>query len=256
MKKSTSNLFGSVVLILIALVFSCRNTPQQKLTAQEIVDKAIYKACGDSCGKAVVSFSFRGNRYKHTRNEGIYELDRITEDSVVTRDILSNNGFKRLINGKEIMVPDSLRQNYADAVNSVHYFVRIPYGLNANAVNKKLAGEAQINGKSYYEISVTFDEKGGGTDFHDKFIYWIEKNEFTVDYLAYSFDVNDGGIRFREAYNPRIIKGFRFVDYHNLKPKDKTTPLTDLDSLFSAGELVKVSDIEANNIEVELCTTC
>ena len=62
---------------------------------------------------------------------------------------------------------------------------------------------------------MTFDEEDGGEDFDDIYIYWIDKETFKPDYLAYQFSVNKGGIRFREAFNERIINGIRFVDYKN-----------------------------------------
>jgi hypothetical protein len=38
-------------------------------------------------------------------------------------------------------------------------------------------------------------------DFDDEYMYWI-KDTRKVDYLAYSYHVNDGGVRFRAAFNP------------------------------------------------------
>lgn len=92
----------------------------------------------------------------------------------------------------------------------------------------------------------------GGKDFDDVFMYWIHKQNFTVDYFAYKYSVEGGGIRFREAYNARIIEGIRFVDYNNYKPESKDVSLEKLDSLFEKGALKLLSTIETEDITVTL----
>src|SRR5690606_31342387 len=121
-------------------------------------------------------------------------------------------GFVRFINEVRIALPDSTASKYANSINSVHYFVQLPYGLNDPAVKKKMMGEAEIDDEKYYEIQITFDEEGGGKDYEDIYMYWINKRNFTIDYLAYKFFTDKGGIRFRKAYNPRTVNGLRFVD--------------------------------------------
>ena len=101
-------------------------------------------------------------------------------------------------------------------------------------------------------MGVSFTEEGGGTDFDDTFVYWIHKENYTVDYLAYQYAVDDGGIRFREAYNPRIVNGIRFVDYNNYKPETLDIPLTELDAQFEKGVLKLLSKIETESVGVQL----
>jgi hypothetical protein len=100
-------------------------------------------------------------------------------------------------------------------------------------------------------VQVTFDQFGGGEDFEDVFVYWINKDSKKVDYLAYSYEESDGrGIRFREAYNARTIEGVQFVDYNNYKPQAKFIALTDLPVLFQSDRLELVSKIELDSIAV------
>ncbi|UJH91207.1 hypothetical protein LZ575_21865 [Antarcticibacterium sp. 1MA-6-2] len=141
---------------------------------------------------------------------------------------------------------------YGSSVNSVHYFAHLPYGLNDRAVNKKLVGDAIIKGEPYHELKITFQQEGGGADHHDEFLYWIHKEKFTIDYFAYKFIVNDGGIRFRVAYNPRIIEGIRFVDYENYILHDPVVKLENLDELYEQGKLEMLSTIEKEIVEVEV----
>ena len=228
-------------------------------TAQEIVNEAIDVAGGELYDKAIISFRFRDKEYISRRDNGLYSLERIdrTKDSDrEIRDVVTNKGLVRTVDNCIINVADSLVARISDGVNSVHYFANLPYGLNDNAVIKEKVGEENIKGKDYYLIKVTFKKEGGGTDFEDEFLYWINKKEYTIDYLAYKYAVNGGGIRFREAYNPRVVNGLRFVDYNNYKENDLKTPLQSLGKLFETGKLTKVSVIELKDINVYINYGC
>lgn len=240
-----------LVLSVILVSFACeKNEP----TAQQIIDKAIAKAGGEKYKSAEISFNFREGTYKSSRKNGKFKLERFLPDSTgaTNHDVVTNDGFTRYNNEQEVNLSDSLKTVYKNSVNSVHYFVQLPYGLNDAAVNKELIGKDTIHDKEYYEIKVSFDVEGGGTDHEDLYIYWINTQTFTVDYLAYSFEVNDGGIRFRKAYNPRTIQGIRFVDYENYKTDDLSTPLKELDDLYEAKQLELLSKIENRDIKVSL----
>ena len=68
------------------------------------------------------------------------------------------------------MLADSTRSKLSNAVNSVHYFAYLPYGLNGSAVHKELLGTTTLKNKEYYKIRVTFSEAGGGEDYEDVFM--------------------------------------------------------------------------------------
>lgn len=235
----------------LLLLISC-NDQTSGLSAEKIIDKAIEKAGGELYEKSRIEFSFRGRKYISTRNGGEFKLERFRRDSTgrEIHDILSNSGLTRYVNDSLVKVPDSLVKPVSNSVNSVHYFAELPYGLNAPAVNKKLLGPDRIKGKNYYEVKVTFDVQGGGSDHQDEYLYWINTNDFTVDYLAYNYNVNGGGVRFRKAFNPRKIGGLRFVDYKNYSYPDLSVPLESLDSLFLKGKLHFVSTIKTENVKV------
>ena len=240
------------VFFLVFFLVSCNQ--EQDSPAQRIIDEAIEKAGGNKFGRAQISFSFRETEYSSSRKNGIFKYTRTFKDSFgEVRDVLTNDGFVRYRNGKEEVLSDSLKTLYSNSVNSVHYFVQLPYGLNSPAVQKELVGESEIKGQPYHEIRVTFEQEGGGTDHEDEYMYWIHKEDFTVDYLAYRFFVEEGGIRFRRAYNSRTVEGLRFVDYENYKAENwRTVDLQDLDELFEAGELELVSMIETQVEQVEI----
>ena len=242
----------AVLFILCVIIVSC-NEDNNASEADKIVAEAIERAGGKNYENAEIEFVFRDGTYRSSRKDGKFELSRIQTDSLGNvEDILNNDGFQRIREGQEVKLSDSLSGVYAESVNSVHYFLQLPYGLEDKAVKKKLIGEDTINGKEYYEIEVSFGREGGGKDHEDVYMYWIEKENFTVDYLAYRFFINEGGIRFRVAENPRNIEGIRFVDYENYKTNDLSTPLQNLDDLYEKGELIKVSDIKNEILKVEI----
>lgn len=240
------------IAILTLLIISCAEE-NKELTAEGIVDKAISTAGGERYENAEIDFRFRDRNYKSVRNGGEFSFQRKMKDSSGNEihDILDNEGLKRLVNDSVVKVEDSLVTPISNSVNSVHYFVHLPYGLNAPAAQKELVGKDSISGREYYEVKVTFQEDGGGTDHEDEYMYWIDTRNFQVDYLAYNFETNNGGVRFRKAYNPRLVEGIRFVDYENYKYDDLSTPLHKLDSLYKERELELLSIIETKDVEVK-----
>lgn len=184
----------------------------------------------------------------------MYSYQRIFIDSanVTYHDYLGNNGFIRKINGQVTTLPDTTSAKYARSTNSVIYFALLPYGLNDAAVNKEFIGETILEGQPYRKVKITFGEEGGGEDYDDTFIYWFHKENYTVDYLAYSYHTDGGGVRFRKAINPRFEKGILFQDYINYKPEDETIAVEEMEGLFIANELKELSRIELRNITVEI----
>lgn len=233
---------------LIAISSSC-NTSKPNFTAQNIVDKSIIASGVNKVSNSKVTFKFRDKSYKAIRNNGVFNYSR-SFDSI--KDVLSNDGFKRYINNELVELSDSLASKYTNSVNSVHYFSVLPFGLNDKAVFKKLLPHTTIKDKQYYKIEITFSENGGGVDYEDIFIYWINKETFLVDYLAYSYHTNGGGIRFRELKEQCNINGIRFVDYHNYKPSNKSIKFLDIDKAYEKGNVEKVSEIILEDIEVSL----
>jgi hypothetical protein len=242
------------IFLLFLLTLFLVNCKKELKDADKIVQESIHVSGGDLIKNATIGFEFRGKQYTASRYQGAFSLSRLTlntSDSIY--DILNNSGFSRFMNGEKIILQDSMASKYSASVNSVHYFSVLPYGLNNKAVKKTYLEQSKVNGKTYYKIKVTFNEEGGGEDFEDVFIYWINTETFKVDYLAYSYrEDNDLGLRFREAYNERYVKGIRFVDYNNYKPKVNNAVLETLDVQFENGELELLSKIELENILVSI----
>lgn len=239
-----------LVIALTAFFSACNTTP--KPDAQNIIDETITRAGGEAYNTLDLSFEFRGKQYMVKRDYGAYEFTRITQnDSLVRKDVVTNDAFQRFENDALIEVPDSMAVRYTSSINSVQYFTLLPYGLNDAAVQKELLGEEVINDVLYHKVRVTFAEEGGGEDFEDVFIYWIDSEGYTVDYLAYSYiETDDIGMRFRRAYNVRTVEGIRFVDYENYKPTTDHPELENLAQDFQNGHLKLLSKIENKHIKV------
>ena len=233
------------IFLILSLVAFFQSDAQQ-MDANDIVDACIKKHGGDKYNNAHFFFDFRKHHFEYHYKNGQYRYERHSRDGR-NKDILTNDGFKRTVDGEEVELTEKQIRGFSNSVNSVHYFAFLPFFLNDNAVNKKLFGESTIKGKEYFKVQVTFNQDGGGDDHDDIYMYWIGKEDFALDYLAYSFHVNEGGVRFRSAYNKRVVGGITFQDYVNYK-HDKDTPVSELDALFENSELIELSKIELMNI--------
>lgn len=242
-----SHLYPLLVLFASVAFCSCDSN-----TAQKIVDKAIEAHGGGKFEKIRIEFDFRGRHYTSTRNGGIFTYTReFTDSTGRIKDVLTNDTFQREVNGIPATITDERANAFSNSVNSVIYFALLPYGLNDPAVRKSYLGESTIKDKVYHLIKVTFEEEGGGKDFEDVFLFWINVETFRVDHFAYSYQSDGGGIRFREALNPRFVEGILFQDYNNFQPTSDTVTLDEMKELFESSGLEKISVINLENVEVK-----
>ena len=222
--------------------------PIEFSTAESIVAKAIEAHGGTLYDKANYSFEFRGKLFSFWNDDWRYQYTRQFEkDSIVYNDTLTNDRVVRFVNGEQSVLNPKLSRGISNGVNSVVYFATLPYKLKDNAVNKIDRGTTTIKGKEYWMIEVNFNEEGGGEDHQDVYYYWFDSKTYVMEYLAYSYEVNEGGVRFRSAFNPRTIDGIRFQDYVNYKAPVGTA-LKDLPQLFEKGELEELSIIATENV--------
>ncbi len=243
--------FNVFSVILTNLLLACACQPPEE-DAQRIVSQSIQAHGGEHFDHAIISFRFRDMRYTVARDGGLYAFHRYSSDSAGQhQDVLSNAGFVRQTNDLPVDLSAEWQERYAQSVNSVVYFALLPYRLNDAAVHKKLLGERVLDGKPYYKILVTFSQEGGGQDHDDQFVYWINKDTYITEYIAYSFTVNGGGVRFRKAINPRRVGALLFHDYLNYKPMEGAPSLHVLDSLYEKQGLNLLSEIRLEDIAVE-----
>jgi hypothetical protein len=225
---------------------------EEKTQAQLIVDQAIEAHGSPRVSGRVIEFDFRGRHYLSKRDGGRFQYERIWTDTLGDhyRDVLTNEGLYREVNGEKVSLSAKDSDAYANSVNSVLYFALLPYYLNDGAVNKKYEGEAVVNGRPYHKIRITFGEEGGGKDHEDQFMYWIHRDRYTIDYLAYNYQTDGGGARFREAINVREVGGIRFADHINYKPHTPSMAVETFDRLLEQDSLVELSRIILENVTV------
>ncbi|MEQ9412978.1 MAG: DUF6503 family protein, partial [Cyclobacteriaceae bacterium] len=100
----------SLLILLGFYFFSC----DSKLSdPQKIVDKAIEVGGGEKYNNLNAEFDFRNIHYVAKRDGGSFSYERILKDSIGTiHDFVTNEGFKREVNGEVTMLPDSMTALY------------------------------------------------------------------------------------------------------------------------------------------------
>lgn len=239
------------ICLLACLCFRNLSCKKEKSKAEIIVDECIAAHGGKNYNQLNISFDFRDKTYKIIKNDNDFIYERIGKDSLNNeiKDIYKNETFVRTIAGKETPVADSMVTKYKNSINSVIYFALLPKPLNDDAVQKIYLGEGTIGGQKYHKIKVTFTQENGGKDHDDEYVYWINQQSKLMEYFAYSYKVDGGGIRFREMIKADTIAGIRFQNYINYAPIDSTFSLENLDKAFAEGKLREFSRIENVNIK-------
>ena len=230
--------------------FSCGHDPES--AAQSLIDQAVEAHGQDLLKTHDVVFRFRDKHYKlqRSKNGYMYERSFVQDNDSITDQLYSDGTFARTVNGQSIILADSLALSYSHSLNSVMYFFQLPYVLNDPAAIKHFRGPAIIQGRPHFVVAVTFEQEGGGTDYEDEFRYWFDAQTLKMNYLAYSYHTNGGGVRFRVAANPRSYSGLWVQDYENYSPTNMKIPLDSLPRLWKRGALEKVSRIAQEEVRV------
>ncbi len=252
--------YSYFLLFILVGMLSCQQSFNSKIVEQQTmfqeesnpVDKILAQAIKAHGGKkydqAHYQFVFRSKTYTFKNDQDRYEYTiRYQKENSTILGQLNNEGFTRTLNGQKLVLSEKEQRGYSNALNSVIYFATLPHKLKDPAVNATYQGEVTIKGKAYQVLKITFSEEGGGDDHDDQFHYWINKESNRIDYLAYNYQVNNGGVRFRSAYNPRVVDGILFQDYVNYKAP-VGTPLADLPAIYEREELQQLSLIETEEV--------
>jgi len=248
----------TIAVLTSLLSFACSNgavsntpkttTPKRLTEAEALLKQTLVAHGGERYDHAHYQFTFRKKQYTFKNSDTGYTYSSESKkDGQLIVDRLDNGSITRKVDGLEIQLTSKEEGQYSESLNSVIYFATLPHKLQDPAVNIEIVGETIIQSKKYDILQVTFDEKGGGKDHDDQFHYWINKADHTIDYLAYNYKTNKGGVRFRSAYNRRVVDGIIFQDYINYKA-EIGTPLRDLPTLFENNELKELSRIETEDV--------
>ncbi len=247
-------------ILIFGLGMICIKACQKAQTvdqAQKIVDQAIKAHGGKIFDQANVEFKFRDRYYKSSRMNGKYRYERFWDSlGIIIHDELSNSGFIRHV-GETMVILDSKKiDSYTSSINGVMYFFGIPFNLNDPGVIKEYLGEVTLMAQRYDKIKISFEADPTNRLIHDDtYVYWINKDSHTIDYLGYDYtEPDDKGTRFRQAINARMVSGLRVQDYVNFKPINDSIALApeDLDQAWIGHQLVELSKIINENVKVTL----
>jgi hypothetical protein len=217
-----------------------------------IVDEAIEAHGGSLFEDSRIRFTFRGVRFELFRDDGRFRYERTYRDplSRVVSEVMDNEGTRVFVNGVEEPLSDEDRARVEYDVNSVVYFAFLPFRLRDPAA--RLAGLAPdtVGGEPYHRIEVTFEEEGGGVDSDVRFVHWIHASSGTLDYLAYRYSRDGGGVRFRRGVNRREIGGLLVQDFENYAPPGEVDDIAELARSYEAGSLDLLSVVALEEVEV------
>ncbi|MCX2744453.1 hypothetical protein OO013_11280 [Mangrovivirga sp. M17] len=242
--------------LLAGFFISCtghKNQTEEANRVTNIINNTIEAHGANALENGKLNFIFRNGHYTVEEQNGQFKYERlISKGDSVYRDILTNEKFVRLYQGDTLELTPSEVVKYRNGLNAVVYFATLPQSLSDDAVVPEYLGDMTIKGNEYYKIKISFEENGGGQDHEDVFVYWINKDTDLIDYLAYDYKTNGGGMRFREAFNKRNVNGVVIQDYNNYKPTVSGLKVQDIDELFVNGDLELVSVIKTEEPEVEV----
>lgn len=227
------------------------------LTSAAILNEAVAAHGGPVLDTSVVTFTFRGARFRLLHDHGRFQYERIATDSLgqTVREVIANDSLYREVDGQRVALTDEQRASLNTTVNSVSYFALLPHALTDPAVQSRRLGVDTVRGVPYHRVEVTFQQEGGGPDWEDRFVYWFHTDTMAMDFLAYAYGLGEGdddpGHRFREAYNVRTVRGVRFADYVNYTDSTLTSAtLEQYTDRFGSETLEEVSRIELDSISV------
>ncbi|PPK86355.1 hypothetical protein CLV84_3281 [Neolewinella xylanilytica] len=239
---------------LLGWLGSCAPSPETDANPEAKVLARAVRAHGmEGFDSVQIHFTFRERDYGIEQRNGRFTYTRTFADSLgnAVRDVLTNEGLVRYRNDSVQTLTSKDSAAYAASVNSVRYFFVLPYGLSDPAVQARLLDTATIAGRAYDRVRITFDEEGGGEDHEDVYHYFFNQVTGELDYLAYTFEADEGGIRFREAVNKRRVDGVLVQDYVNYGLDGDDRGIDRIAERFLAGELPELSRIQNAAVRIQ-----
>jgi hypothetical protein len=241
---------GALVLLLAILATGCDTPPDP---AETVIHRGI-EAHGakERFDRIRIDFDFRGDGFVLERDRGRFHYERIRFDEEGRRivEVMDNEGTRFLVDDRPVTIDEETRASIETAVNSVIYFGFLPFRLDDPAVRARDMGTAEFEDRTLETVEVTFEPEGGGVDWEDRFIYWFDAEEGTLEYLAYRFHTGDGGTRFRRAINRRDIDGILIQDYENFTADPEIRDIAEYLDRYRAGELTLVSEVRLENVRI------
>ncbi len=249
------NLLRSVFPWLLALFpFAAIGEGAELQSRVAIVDRAIEHHGGeiyrhsetelDLCSKSgcfQVTANLDGDRWAYTVSgkSGGSQL----------RVLSADDRLKVQRDGAEEAVTADKEQRFRDWAMARVYFCFLPFRLNDPSVLKQSLGLVGWNGRRLHKVKVTF-RAGTSTDAGDQYMYWFDPETARLEYLAYSYDDNSGGLSFRRAVRHRRIGGLLFFDQENYGPDGPGLSVDAIDPAYVRDAMRHVSTVRLEGIRV------
>jgi hypothetical protein len=238
-----------LILLLLWGLLGCKSSSLKDAKSEEIIETAIKAHGGKQYENLKLSFDFRKFKVKIQQTPHNFIYLRSTTDTLGHRiiDSLNQGNFFRSIDGKIQELSPKDHDKYKEAVNSIAYFMLLPYKLRDPAVIAKYMGQKTIEGKLYDKVKVSFRKEGGGKDYTDSYCYWFDNQTHLIQFLSYT----NGGPRFRKVKNRTQVKGMVFQDYDNYEILDKNTGPENYDEAYAQGKSKWLSEIVQTNYTLD-----
>lgn len=212
----------------------------------------------DRLDAAEVTFLFRGTPFVLRRENGRFRYARtITDEQGRTiEEVVDNDGAHRFVDGEEAPLTPDGAARLATAVNSVAYFALLPAPLDDPAVRARTLAPDTVGGEVLDRVEVTFAQEGGGSDWEDRYVYWLRRDDGRIDRYAYTYRPTPGdtsrsetGTRFRVPLGATEAGGVLFQDWVNLTA-DSVGTLDRFAAAHEAGETFEVSRVVLDSVRV------
>ena len=221
--------------------------------SSEIIDQAIQAMGGDILDQAEITFDFRDQTLSYYADKGNYRYTRVFTDKAgqIVTDTLTNHDFIRYTDGKRLDLSDERKSTLQGGVNSIIYFAFLPFKLNDPSAINEYVSRVAIQGKTYEKIKVSFHNEQGNAAHNDVYYYYFDPEDLSLDYFAYKFQEDGGGIRFRSGYNERSVDGLTIRDYINYMADPDSVEFSTIEKFYNQDQLQELSRIELRNVEVK-----
>lgn len=242
------------IFALVPVLTACGSASVE--TAEDVVRAAIERHGGDRFEEVSIRWDFRTFPFGLDRDHGRYRYHRVMLDEIEIdiHQVMENDGVWIEMNGAGQEVDMATAASIESQINSTVYLGFLPFRLDDEAVRLADLGTAELEGRPFRKVEVTFDQEGGGRGWENRFVFWFRDGEWTLDYFAYSEPTDPPATRFRRAVNPREIGGLRIQDYENYTVDDPSVPadfdIAEYDRLFEEGRVRLVSTVEFENVQV------
>ena len=183
-----------------------------------------------------------GDRFAYTVSGKVREVRREVR--------WSNDALEVRENGTPVAVEPEREQRYRDWAMARVYFCFLPYRLDDPSVIQHELGLVDWEGRRLHRVKVTF-EPGTSTDAGDEYMYWFDPETARLEYFAYSYDDDGGGLRFRRAFDHRRVGGLLVFDQDNYGVEGPGLSVDAIDPAYVKSRMRHISTVRLEQISVE-----